>query len=51
MSTEFYAYKKYALKAAKDLCYPKSVVEELKNASTEGEIARIMRTARDRKFA
>ena len=46
MSKEAYKYKRQALCAAKDLCYPESVILRLKSAETEGEIERIMKTAR-----
>lgn len=47
---EFYNYKKSVITTAKQLFYPKDVVESLKNATTEAEITRIMKTARDRNF-
>lgn len=43
-------YKKNALKAAKQLGYGKAVVEKIKAAKTDGEIARIMTTARKEKW-
>ena len=39
-------YKCDAIQAAKDLCYGEKVIERLREAKTEGEIARIMITAR-----
>ena len=40
------AYKKYAVQAAKDLYYPLKVLEEIKKATDENQIERIMRSAR-----
>ena len=34
------------IKAARELCYDKSVIERLENAKTEFELDRIMKTAR-----
>ena len=34
------------IKAAKELCYDKDVIERLENAKTEFELDRIMKTAR-----
>ncbi len=42
--------KKFSIQAAKDLMYDKSYILELKCAKTEGEIARIMATARERSY-
>lgn len=39
-------YRRYALRAAKELCYPSSYIERIKNATTENQISRIMREAR-----
>ena len=47
MSREAYNYKRIAIATAKDLYYPKSVILRLQSATTESEIARIMRTARE----
>ena len=47
MSREIYDYKRQAIATAKDLYYPKSVILRLQSATTENEIARIMRTARE----
>ena len=47
MSRETYNYKRIAIATAKDLYYPKSVILRLQSATTENEIARIMRTARE----
>jgi len=48
MSKETYNYKRHAIKAARELFYPKEVILRLKLAETDGEIERIMRTARER---
>ena len=47
MSRETYNYKRTAIKTAKDLLYPQSVISRLQSATTESEIARIMKTARE----
>lgn len=47
MSREAYNYKRTAIKTAKDLFYPQSVILRLQSATTEIEIARIMKTARE----
>lgn len=41
------AYRRGALKAAKELCYGDEVIRRIKNAKTSDEISRIMRTARE----
>lgn len=46
MSRETYNYKRTAIKTAKELFYPQSVILRLQSATTESEIARIMKTAR-----
>ena len=46
MSREAYNYKRQAIATAKDLFYPQSVILRLQSATTENEIARIMKTAR-----
>ena len=48
MSREIYDYKRQAIATAKDLYYPKSVILRLQSATTESEIARIMKTTRER---
>ena len=48
MSREIYNYKRQAIATAKDLFYPQSVILRLQSATTESEIARIMKTARER---
>lgn len=47
MSRETYNYKRNAIKTAKELLYPQSVISRLKAATTESEIIRIMKTARE----
>lgn len=47
MSREAYNYKRKAIVTAKDLFYPQSVISRLQSATTESEIARIMKTARE----
>lgn len=37
-----------AVRIAKQLCYNETVIERLKNAKSESEIARILHTARER---
>lgn len=46
MSRETYNYKRQAICAAKQLCYPENVILRLQSAQTEIEIERIMNTAR-----
>lgn len=43
---DFYNYKEFAMKAAKELGYGKVVVEKIKNAENENEIRNIMSTER-----
>ena len=44
--TEFSTFRKEAITAAKDLCYPGSVVSDLERAETIGQVNRIMYRAR-----
>lgn len=44
--TEFPKFHKDAISAAKHLCYPSSVVEDLKMAETTEQVNRIMNRAR-----
>lgn len=44
----FYFAQKQALKAAKDLRYPKEVVDKLKECTTIGQLSVVMATARQR---
>ena len=48
MSRETYNYKRKAIKTARELFYPESVILRLQSATTESEICRIMKTARER---
>lgn len=48
MSKEGYKYKRQAISAARQLCYPEYVIAKLRTAQTECEISRIMATARER---
>ena len=48
MSKEFYDYKRRVVSAAKDLQYDSLTINQLKAATNEKEIARIMTTARTR---
>lgn len=42
--------KKNTIKAAKELFYDESYISQLKHATTEGELTRIMITARERSY-
>ena len=42
----FFDYKKYAIRAAKELCYPQETVEKIRQAKNESEISHIMSNAR-----
>ena len=46
MSEEARIYKHNTIIIAKQLCYNADVISRLKSATTESEIARIMKTAR-----
>ena len=46
MSRETYNYKRTAIKTARELFYPQSIILRLQSATTESESARIMKTAR-----
>ena len=46
----FQSYKKYALKAAKELGYSKSTIKKIKAAKYETEIQRIMVTERHKRL-
>lgn len=48
MSKEFYNYKRRIISAAKDLHYDTLTINQLKEATNEEEIARIMTNARKR---
>ena len=43
---EFWQHKRKMVRAAKDLCYSKDVIEQIEAAETDDEISRIMRNAR-----
>lgn len=47
MSKETYIYKRKALAAAKHLHYSEAIILRLQSATTDTEICRIMRTARE----
>lgn len=47
MSKETYTYKQKAITAAKQLFYSKEVILRPHKATSESEIARIMKTARE----
>lgn len=44
--TELKAYRHQATKAARDLCYGQDVIDRIKEAKSEQEIDRIMKSAR-----
>jgi hypothetical protein len=46
MSRETYNYKRAAIKAAKELCYPVEIITQLQKATQDSDISRIMRNAR-----
>jgi hypothetical protein len=41
------AIKYNAIRIATQLCYSESVINKIKNATTENEVTRILRTARE----
>jgi uncharacterized 2Fe-2S/4Fe-4S cluster protein (DUF4445 family) len=47
MSMEEYKYKRQAITAENQLNYGEDVIKRLKAATTESEICRIMKTARE----
>lgn len=47
--TELEVYRRQSIEAAKDLCYGKDVVNDIKAAKSVSEIERIMIAARKRK--
>lgn len=47
MSREVYDYKRKAITAATDLFYGEKVIKAITQADTVGEIARIMKSARE----
>lgn len=48
MTKALYLYKETATTASRQLGYPESVREAIRNATTESEIARIMKSAREK---
>ena len=46
----FKTYQEDAIRAAEELMYVDKVIERLKKATTEGEVCRIMATARNKKI-
>ena len=40
-------YKRYAIKAAKELGYDKSVIEKIRKAKTDSEVERALSSARE----
>lgn len=47
MSRELYNYKRFAIKAAKELFYGENIITQLQSATTEKEISKIMKIARE----
>lgn len=47
---KFENLKKFTIKAAKELFYDESYISQLKHATTEGELTKIMITARERSY-
>lgn len=45
---QFKNFKKDEIRIAKELCYPTSVRTRIANATSESEIIRIMKTAREK---
>ncbi len=41
------AIKYNAVRIAKQFCYSENIIEKIRNATTESEITRILRTARE----
>ena len=46
----FFDYKKYAVRAAKELCYPQETVEKIRQAKNDDEIRRIMTIERHKRL-
>ena len=42
-------YKKEALEAARDLCYGREIINKIREAKSDNEISRIMKSARERR--
>lgn len=51
MSKDELSYKRFALRAVRELKYPKEIIEKLNNATSEKEIEHIMVCARKEMFA
>lgn len=47
---DFYDYKRFAIRAAKELGYSDEVIDSLNSSKNDHEISRIMKTARERSF-
>ena len=47
-SNDLRLYKREAVAAARDLCYPPEVVEKIKAAQTEAEVINILCSARQK---
>lgn len=45
------AYRREAVRAAKELCYPKKAIDKIMKAKTEKEISKIMENCRKECFA
>ena len=45
---QFENFKKDEIRIAKELCYPNSVRTRIANATSESEVIRIMKTAREK---
>lgn len=45
---QFKKFKKDEIRIAKELCYPTSVRTRIANATSESEVIRIMKTAREK---
>lgn len=43
-------YRRYAVKAAKELMYDEEYIHQIKKAGSESEIARILHTAAERSY-
>ena len=46
----FFDYKKYAVRAAKELCYPQETVKKIRRAKNDDEIRRIMTIERHKRL-
>lgn len=50
IDTPFKTYQKDAIRAAEELMYGDKIIARLEKAKTEGEVCRIMATARNKKI-